>query len=96
MTDGLEVETPVLRDAGRALLVVYREFDGARDTADVGSDVIAHDRLRDRLREFGSNWDHRRTEMAGLVEGLGQAAQDAAEVYERIETELVTALAGER
>ncbi|MGY1826867.1 MULTISPECIES: hypothetical protein [unclassified Blastococcus] len=96
MGDGLEVETAVLRDAGRALLVVHGELDGARDTADVGGDVIAHDRLRERLREFGGNWDRRRTEMTGLIAGLGQAAQDAAEVYERIETELVAALAGQR
>ncbi|MCF6743710.1 hypothetical protein E9529_05355 [Blastococcus sp. KM273128] len=96
MGDGLEVETAVLRDAGRALLVVHGAFDGARDAADVGRDVIAHDRLRERLREFGSGWDRRRTEMAGLITGLGQAAQDAAELYERIETELVAALAGER
>ncbi|MDP5183494.1 hypothetical protein QOZ88_12685 [Blastococcus sp. BMG 814] len=96
MSDGLEVETAVLRDAGRALLVVHGEFDGARDTADVGADVIAHGGLRERLGEFGSNWDRRRTEMAGLIAGLGQAAQDAAEVYERIETELIAAMAGER
>ncbi|MGY1723576.1 hypothetical protein [Blastococcus sp. SYSU DS0533] len=96
MSDGLEVETAVLRDAGRALLVVHGELDGARDTADVDGGVIAHDRLRERLRQFGSGWDRRRTEMAGLIAGLGRAAQDAADVYERIETELVAALAGER
>ncbi|MGQ4818915.1 hypothetical protein ACQ1ZK_17580, partial [Enterococcus faecium] len=48
----LEVETSVLHDAGRSLLVVHREFVEARDVADVGGDVIAHDRLRDRLHEF--------------------------------------------
>ncbi|TYP83652.1 hypothetical protein [Blastococcus xanthinilyticus] len=96
MNDGLEVETSVLHDAGRALVVVYQEFEGARDTADVGSDVIAHARLRDRLAEFATSWDGRRIEMAGMIEGLGKAAEDAADVYERIETELVAVLAGEK
>ena len=96
MSDGLEVETSVLHDAGRSLLVVYREFEGARDTADVGSDVIAHGPLRERLHEFATSWDGRRLEMARMIEGLGEAAEDAADVYERIETELVAVLAGEK
>ena len=92
----LEVETSVLHDAGRSLRVVHREFDGAREVADVDRDVIAHDRLRNRLHEFASSWDGRRTEMATMIEGLGQAAKDAATTYERIETELVAAMAGEK
>ena len=96
MGDGLQVETAVLRDAGRSLRSLHRELDGAEDIADVGSRVIAHDRLRDRLGDFASNWDQRRTEMAALIEGLGTAAEDAATAYERIEAELVGALMGER
>ena len=96
MSDGLEVDTSVLHDAGRSLLVLYREFDGARDIADVGSDVIAHDRLRERLYDFATSWDNRRIEMARMIEGLGHAAEDAATAYDRIETELVAALAGEK
>lgn len=94
--DALKVETSVLRDAGRSLLLVYREFDAARDVADVGGDVIAHGPLRDRLYDFATSWDGRRIEMARQIEGLGQAATDAATAYERIETELVAAMAGER
>ncbi|MDK3257881.1 hypothetical protein [Blastococcus capsensis] len=96
MSHRLEVETSVLHDAGRSLLVVHREFVEARDVADVGGDVIAHDRLRDRLHEFATSWDSRRIEMATMIEGLGQAAKDAATTYERIESELVAAMAGEK
>lgn len=92
----LEVETSVLHAAGRSLLVLHQEFEGARDAADVGRYVIAHDRLRDRLHEFATSWDGKRIEMATLIEGLGQAAKDAATTYERIETELVAAMAGEK
>ena len=42
MSDGLEVDTAVLNDAGRNLMVVFQEFSDARTIADVGSDVIAH------------------------------------------------------
>jgi len=94
VSDGLEVDTSVLLAAGRSLVVVHREFQDARNTADVGSDVIAHDRLRDRLHDFATSWDKKRDEMATMIEGLGRAAEDAATVYERIETELVAALAG--
>jgi hypothetical protein len=96
VSDGLEVETAVLREAGRSLRAVHEAFTGARDTADVGSDVIAHARLRDRLHDFGANWDRRRTEMATMIEGLGTAAEGAATAYERIESELVAALQGQR
>ncbi len=81
---------------GRSLRSLHRELAGAEDIADVGAGVIAHDRLRDRLRDFASNWDHRRTEMAVMIQGLGAAAEDAATAYERIETELVGALVVER
>ena len=95
MSDGLQVDTAVLHDAGRSLRVLHGEFDRAEDIADVGSDVIAHGRLRNRLGDFASNWDKRRGEMVAMIEGLGTAAEDAATAYERIETELVAALAGD-
>ena len=86
----------MLLAAGRSLRAVYGELDGARDTADVGIDVIAHRGLRDRVHDFGSGWDAARTKLTTAIEGLGKAAEDAAELYERIEAELVGALAGKR
>ena len=96
MADRLLVQTDVLRRAGSSLRTVHGELDRARDTADVGSDVIAHGRLRGRVHDFGSGWDKRRTEMMAAIEGLGEAAVGAADVYERIETELVAAMAGDK
>ena len=95
MSDRLLVSTEVLRAAGSSLRTVHGDLDRARDTADVGKDVIAHGRLRGRVHDFGTGWDRSRTEMMTAIEGLGEAAEGAAEVYERIETELVAALAGE-
>ena len=96
MGNRLQVQTGVLLAAGRSLRAVYGELDGARDTAEVDRDVIAHDGLRDRVHDFGSGWDAARTSLTTAIEGLGTAAEKAAEVYERIESELVGALAGER
>ena len=96
MGNRLQVQTDVLLAAGRSLRAVYGELDGARDTAGVGFDVIAHERLRDRVHDFGSGWDAARTSLTTAIEGLGTAAGKAAEGYERSESELVGALAGER
>ena len=85
----------MLREAGRSLRAVYGELSSARDTADVGRDVIAHDRLRNRVHDFGAGWDKSRTDMMKAIDGLGKSAESAADAYEEIETELVAALAGE-
>lgn len=96
MSDGLQVDSLVLRRAGHSLRAVYGEFEQAERTADVGRVVVAHDRLRDRLAEFGAGWNTARAELMQAIEGLGDAAEGAAEAYERIETELTAALAGEK
>jgi hypothetical protein len=92
----LKVSTADLRAAGAYLLAVYREFSAAGKIADTGAEAVAHDRLRDRLRDFAANWDDRRDEICASINGLGEAAEAAAEVYEEIERELVRALRGER
>jgi hypothetical protein len=92
--DRLQVETSVLREAGRLLRDVYGALSSARDTADVGSDVIAHGGLRNRVHDFGAGWDTSRTEIMKAIEGLGRSAEGAADAYEQIETELVGALEG--
>jgi hypothetical protein len=88
----LKVSTADLRAAGAYLLAVYREFSAAGKIADTGAEAVAHDRLRD----FAANWDDRRDEICASINGLGEAAEAAAEVYEEIERELVRALRGER
>lgn len=95
-TDGLKVDTAVLHTAGVSLRFVHRELTDAAKTADPGSEVIAHEGLRDRLQDFAEGWDRRREEMATSIETLGVSAEQAASAYLRIETELVAALAGER
>lgn len=90
----LKVETSVLRDAGRSLRAVYNEFKEADNAASPGRDVIAHNKLRDRLDEFADNWDDRRKEMQSSIEGLGESAEAAADAYEQLETEFVKNLEG--
>ena len=96
MADHLSVDTSVLLSAGRCLRSVYGELAGARDTADVGRDVIAHRVLRDRVHDFGAGWDKARTGMMTAIDDLGRSAEGAADAYEQIETDLVAALAGRR
>lgn len=55
---------------------------------------LAHSHLRNRLEKFADDWDHRRDTMTKAIEGLGTSAEAAADVYERVETELVQALEG--
>jgi hypothetical protein len=92
--DRLQVETSVLREAGRSLRAVYGELSSARDTADVGADVIAHGGLRERVHDFGSGWDTSRNHIMAAIEGLGRSAEGAADAYEEIEIDLVAALEG--
>ena len=91
----LTVITEELRTAGESLLVCYEEFRSAQDTADRGTEAVEHPRLADALHEFAAEWDDRRDEICFAIEGLGDAAVAAAEVYEEIERELVRALRGE-
>ena len=84
----------MLREAGRSLRDVHGELSSARDTADVGIDVIAHRGLRERVHDFGRGWDTSRTAIMSAIEGLGRSAESAADAYEGIETELVGALEG--
>jgi hypothetical protein len=95
MGDRLTVVTEDLRLAGESLLVCYEEFRSAQDVADRGAEAVEHPRLSDALREFAAEWDDRRDEICHAIEGLGEAAAGAAEVYEEIERELVRALRGE-
>ena len=96
MADHLSVDTSVLLSAGQCLRAVYGELASAKDTADVGRDVIAHHALRDRVHDFGAGWDQARTHIMKAIDELGQAAEGAADAYEEIETDLVAALAGQR
>jgi hypothetical protein len=91
----VKVVTEDLRLAGESLLVCYEEFRSAQDIADRGAEAVEDPRLADALREFASEWDDRRDEICHAIEGLGDAAVGAAEVYEEIERELVRALRGE-
>lgn len=86
--DGLQVQTDVLREAGFALSAVLGELEAAPELTDPGSDVIAHRALRDQLQHVGSGWRRARTETIASIDGLGKAAVDAAETYERLDTEL--------
>ena len=95
MGDRVRVGTEDLRLAGESLLVCYEEFRSAQDVADRGAEAVEHPRLADALREFAAEWDDRRDEICHAIEGLGEAAVGAAEVYEEIERELVRALRGE-
>lgn len=92
--DGVRVRTGDLRTAGESLLACYREFQSAQSVAERGAEAVAHHGLADALRTFASEWDDRRDEICHAIEGLGDAATSAAEVYEEIERELVSALRG--
>ena len=95
-SDGLQVDTAVLHDAGRSLAAVWRELESAPGTTDPGADVVAHDRLRDRLRHIGSGWDRARRDTIDALQTLGESAVAAAQTYERLDTELAGALWGGR
>jgi hypothetical protein len=95
MSGRLSVVTEDLRLAGESLLACYEEFRSAQDIADRGAGSIEHPGLADAVREFAAEWDDRRDEICHAIEGLGDAAVNAAEVYEEIERELVRALRGE-
>ena len=92
--EGVRVRTGDLRTAGESLLACYQQFGAAQQVADRGADAVAHRGLADALRTFASEWDDRRDEICHAIEGLGDAATAAAEVYEEIEGELVSALRG--
>ncbi len=91
----LKLNTADLRAAGEDLLAVYREFSNAGPIAEAAADAIAHGRHRDRLREFADNWDDRGEQICDSINGLGEAAHEAAKVYEEIELELVRSLRGD-
>lgn len=90
----LQVKTETLRAAGTALRSVHHEFSSAHDTARPDRSVIGHPQLRARLEEFADNWDDRRKDMVDAIEGLAEAAETAATVYENVESDLVKALEG--
>lgn len=92
--DGVRVRTGDLRTAGESLLACYQEFRSAQQLAERGAEAVAHPRLADALGTFASEWDDRRDEICHAIEGLGDAATNAAEVYEEIEHQLVSALRG--
>lgn len=92
--DGVQVRTADLRTAGESLLACYQDFQAAQQVADQGAEAVAHPRLADALRTFASEWNDRRDEICQAIQGLGEAASGAAEVYEEIEAQLVSALRG--
>lgn len=94
MTIDLKVSTPVLHDAGRSLLFVHRELDAAKERADVETDVIADERLRDRLHHFATDWDRKRLKTMEHIASLGQLAEQGACAFEQVEASLTRALGG--
>jgi len=90
----IAVDTEVLITAGRSLRRTHQGFDKTTSWSRPDHETIAHPALRGRLEEFADSWDDRRKDMMEAIEGLGDAAEAAAEAFENLEDEFVRALEG--
>lgn len=90
----LEVDVPMLTETGHALRFVATELEGAPDIADSYADALGSPKLRDRVHEFGSNWDNNRKEIVGAIQGLADLSTGAGEAADQIERELRATLTG--
>jgi hypothetical protein len=88
----LKVDTSTVREAGRQIEFVAREFDSAERIADDYAERAGHPDVAHELQRFADTWDDHRKDLLEAIGGLGEAAIACADAYEQTEAELTKAL----
>ncbi|MDT0269534.1 hypothetical protein RM844_24945 [Streptomyces sp. DSM 44915] len=90
----LQISVDEVRELATKLRLVATEFENSEDIASEYAEEVSHGDLAHELEQFAENWRIHRDK---LMEGLGtfvEHAEQAAEGYDGIETELANALQG--
>lgn len=88
----LKLSSTDLIGTGRALRLLAGELRDAERIVEDHQRAIGHRELARQLDEMQGSWDDRRNDLRDAIEGLAETAQQAGEVFEQIERDLVQAL----
>ncbi|MER5381523.1 hypothetical protein OG788_19100 [Streptomyces sp. NBC_00647] len=95
MGDGTRIDDlNVIKSVSTGLSKIVGELERLDEKGKYGwsQEVIGHEELTDRLNDFASNWDYKRSKLEEELKKLSGITKAAAEAYEKIDTELADAV----
>ena len=95
MADGTRIDDlNVIKSVSTGLSKIVGELERLDEKGKYGwtQEVIGHEELTDRLNDFASNWDYKRSKLEEELKKLSGITKAAAEAYETIDTELADAV----
>ncbi|KAB1977254.1 hypothetical protein ABZ871_24220 [Streptomyces populi] len=95
MGDGTQIDDlNVIKSVSTGLSEIVGELERLDEKSRYGwnREVVGHEGLTDRLNDFASNWDYKRSKLEEELKKLSGITKAAAEAYERIDTELANAV----
>jgi hypothetical protein len=95
VAEQLIVDTEFLRDTGAQIATVKAEFENAKTNSEDVAAAVGHPGLAERVREFASNWDQRRSELVEQLATVHGNLVTAADGFEATDTELAIAIEGD-
>ncbi|WP_128375980.1 hypothetical protein [Streptomyces cavernae] len=84
----------VIKSVSKGLNSIVEELERLDDEDKYGwsREVIGHEELTNRLDDFATNWDYKRSKLEEELKKLAGITKAAAEAYEQIDTDLANAL----
>lgn len=92
MADRIIVNTDDLRDSAKALKLIDSEFTNADDNADEFSQVVGHDGLADKIKDFSTRWEKHRNDMLTNIEALQKILNDGADKIDETDRDMAKSL----
>ncbi|POX57084.1 hypothetical protein C3489_02210 [Streptomyces sp. Ru71] len=95
MADGTRIDDlNVIKSVSTGLQKIVDELERLDDDDKYGwsREVIGHEELANRLNDFATNWDYKRSKLEEELKKLAGITKAAAEAYEQIDTDLANAV----
>jgi hypothetical protein len=88
----LRVSTQELRDVGRAVAKLKRQFEDSTDLVDSFHAYLGSGTVSGALDDFAGDWKKKRKQLCDGLEFLGRTAGTAAKSYDGLDQHLAQAL----
>jgi hypothetical protein len=84
----------VIKSVSSDLSKIVKELERLDDEDKYGwnQEIIGHEELTDRLDDFATNWDYKRSKLEEELKKLAAITKGAAQAYEAIDTALADAV----
>ncbi|MFF1676060.1 hypothetical protein ACFVYG_08510 [Streptomyces sp. NPDC058256] len=84
----------MIKSVSTGLSKIVDELERLDDKGKYGwsQEIIGHEELTNRLNDFATNWDYKRSKLEEELKKLSGITKAAAEAYEMIDTELANAV----